>query len=72
MDTHITAHHTVEPDDAALDAPLSARLPGEPCGPSLHDAAPGDPAAIDASGPAPQPCRRSRASGGDTCCWEPR
>ncbi len=55
MDTHITAHHTVEPDDAALDAPLSARLPGEPCGPSLHDAAPGDPAAIDASGPAPQP-----------------
>ena len=54
MDTHITAHHTVEPDDAALDAPLSARLPGEPCGPPLHDAAAGDPAAVDASGPAPQ------------------
>ncbi len=55
MDTHITAHHTVEPDDAALDAPLSARLPGEPYGPPLHDAAPGDPAASDAPGPAPQP-----------------
>jgi hypothetical protein len=55
MDTHITAHHTVEPDDAALDAPLSARLPGEPYGPPLHDAAPGDPAASDDPGPAPQP-----------------
>ncbi len=55
MDTHITAHHTVEPDAAALDAPLSARLPGEPCGPSLHDAAVGDTAAIEASGPVPKP-----------------
>jgi hypothetical protein len=55
MDTHITAHHTVEPDQAALDAPLSARLPGEPYGPPLHDAAPGDPVASDAPEPAPQP-----------------